>query len=344
MDEVIEEVVEQTVSGSSNNGVSEVAAVMETVTQEAVSQTKSFFHIDEIKSYFAGQGLVKIIVSLFMIVLFFTIFRLFKRLLNGKFKSKIQPQTSHILNKVLNYLFYIILGMYILSLFGVDFTAIWGAAGVAGLAIGFAAQTSVSNLISGLFVLGEKSMKVGDFVAVGEISGTVQSIGLLSIRVATLENQMVRIPNSTIISSNLINYNAYDIRRFYFEIPLDYSTDLDKALESFKKVPGLCKNVLSNPEPLIFYDGFGDGIILKVAVWFKSTDLITVKNQMYSTIVKVCNEDGIIIPFNHYEIRLFDDNQNYSWGTIANNAAVRKASVSSKKSGTSKKGLVEKKV
>lgn len=332
MDEVIEDVVEKSVETISSNGVNEVTTVMESVTQEAVSQTKSFFHIDEIKNYFEGQGLVKIIVSLFMIVLFFAIFRLLKSLLNGKLKSKLQPQTNHALNKALNYLFYILIGMYILSLFGVDLTAIWGAAGVAGLAIGFAAQTSVSNLISGLFVLGEKSMKVGDFVSVGEISGTVQSIGLLSIRVATLENQMVRIPNSTIISSNLINYSSYNTRRLYFEIPLDYSTDLEKALESFKKVPDLCENVLKNPEPLIFLDGFGDGIILKLAVWFKSTDLITVKNQVYTAIVKVCNEDNMIIPFNHYEVRLFDDDGNYSWGTLANNTAVRKTSKTNIKS------------
>lgn len=340
MDEVIEDVVEKSVETISSNGVNEVTTVMESVTQEAVSQTKSFFHIDEIKNYFESQGVIKIIVSLLMVVIFITIFSLFKKLLNGKLKSKFQVQTVQHLNKILNYVFYILLGMYILSLFGVDFTAIWGAAGVAGLAIGFAAQTSVSNLISGLFVFGEKSVKPGDYISVGDVSGTVDTIGLLSIKVSTLENQVVRIPNSTVISSNLMNYNAHKIRRFYFEIPLDYSTDLEKALKAFQKIPSRCENVLQDPEPLVFYDGFGDGIIIKLAVWFKSTDLIAVKNQVYINVVKVCNEEDIIIPFNHYEVRMFDDEKNISWGTLANDKAVKaygKKTVSEKKTVDSKK-------
>ena len=135
-------------------------------------------------------------------------------------------------------MFYVIIVMYILSLFGINLKAIWGAAGVAGLAIGFAAQTSVSNLISGVFVLSEKAMKIGDFIQVGDVFGTVDSVGLLSVRVHTLDNQMVRIPNSSVINSNLVNFNHYDIRRFVFDMPISYDSNMEKALEVANSIPG----------------------------------------------------------------------------------------------------------
>lgn len=275
--------------------------------EEFVEQTKNFWRIDEISKYFTWGNLFKIIISIISIIIFYFVYRLIKRLVSKTANAKLGKHSSLILTKAVSYVFYVLICMYVLSLFGVNLKAIWGAAGVAGLAIGFAAQTSVSNLISGLFVLGERTMKIGDFIQVGDVSGTIDIIGLLSVKIHTLDNQLIRIPNSSIISSNLVNFSHYSTRRFVFEIPVSYNSDMDKALQAISKVPSQCSCILEEPAPSVYYDGFNSGLTIKLAVWFNSSDLITVKNQVYTNIINVCREDKIEIPYEHFDITIVEN-------------------------------------
>ena len=274
--------------------------IIDTVTET----TKSLLHLDDLKKILTVENLIKAGTGILGLIIFYIIYRIIKSTVKKRARAKMQAHSAMLLNKLISYIFYILISMYILDLIGDDLTAIWGAAGVAGLAIGFAAQTSVSNLISGIFVLSEKAMKVGDFISVGGESGIVDSIGLLSIKIHTLDNQMIRIPNSTIINSNLMNYNHFPLRRFVFEIPIGYETDLKKALETIQKVPSMCPTVLQDPAPAVFYDGFKEAVVLKLAVWFKSSDLAQTKNDVYINVINLCKEAGVEIPYTYYNIRM----------------------------------------
>ena len=285
-------------------------AVVETIGEigtEVTEQTKSFFHIDELKEYIKGPNLFKVAIILVTLIIFYTLYRILKNILKKRIAVKMEPHNAQMLSKAISYVFYILMGMYILSLFGIDLKAIWGAAGVAGLAIGFAAQTSVGNIISGLFVVSEKTLKIGDYIEVGGVAGTVDTIGLLSIKIHTADNQMIRIPNSSIINNNLINYSRFPKRRFVFEIPIGYDMDLKYVYNVVSKIPAKCKSVIKDPAPLLFYDGFGDAIKLKLAVWFNNGDLFAVKTEVYTEIVKTCREENVTIPFTHYDITILND-------------------------------------
>ena len=285
-------------------------AVVETIGEigtEVTEQTKSLFHIDELKDYITWNNLFKVAISIVAILVFYTLYRIIKRIIKKRVAVKMEPHNAQMLSKAISYVFYILMGMYILSLFGIDLKAIWGAAGVAGLAIGFAAQTSVSNIISGLFVVSEKTLKIGDYIEVGGVAGTVDTIGLLSIKIHTADNQMIRIPNSSIINNNLINYSRFPKRRFVFEIPIGYDMDLKYVYNVVSKIPAKCKSVIKDPAPLLFYDGFGDAIKLKLAVWFNNGDLFAVKTEVYTEIVKTCREEKVTIPFTHYDITILND-------------------------------------
>lgn len=285
-------------------------AVVETIGEigtEVTEQTKSLFHIDELKDYITWNNLFKVAISIVALLVFYTFYRIIKRIIKKRVAVKMEPHNAQMLSKAISYVFYILMGMYILSLFGIDLKAIWGAAGVAGLAIGFAAQTSVSNIISGLFVVSEKTLKIGDYIEVGGVAGTVDTIGLLSIKIHTADNQMIRIPNSTIINNNLINYSRFPKRRFVFEIPIGYDMDLKYVYNVVSKIPAKCKSVIKDPAPLLFYDGFGDAIKLKLAVWFNNGDLFAVKTEVYTEIVKTCREENVTIPFTHYDITILND-------------------------------------
>lgn len=286
-----------------------VADAAENAVSTVAETTMSIFHVEEIRKLLTFQNMLKAAIGIVTVIVFYIIYRIVRRTVSRRAAVKMQPHNAMIVNKTVSYVFYVLIAMYILSLFGVDLSAIWGAAGVAGLAIGFAAQTSVSNLISGVFVLSDKTLKVGDYISVGGESGIVDTIGLLSIKIHTLDNQLIRIPNSTIINSNLMNYSQYPLRRFVFDIPVSYEADMEKELETIRKVPDRCPSVLKDPEPAIFYDGFGDVISLKMAVWFNRSDLAKVKNEVYTEIVKVCREDGLEIPYTRYDIHLVNEDK-----------------------------------
>ncbi|MEE0886417.1 MAG: mechanosensitive ion channel family protein [Treponema sp.] len=283
--------------------VTEAAVV---AVNETVGQFSSQF-VDFVKTLLTWKNAFRLIGALFVIFLMWLAFKLIKHFVKKVSAGKIQQQYVLVITKTISYVFYALVVMYVLSLFGVKLGAIWGAAGIAGVAVGFAAQTSVSNLISGLFVLGEKAMKVGDFIEVGGVSGTVDSVGLLSVKVHTLNNQMVRIPNSSIINSNFQNNSFFEVRRFSFELSVDYATDMNVALQALSSVPELCPSVLKEPAPAVWYNGFGEsGINIVLAVWFNSSDLVKMKNEVYIAIKKVFDEKGINIPFNRLDVSMVE--------------------------------------
>ena len=268
-----------------------------------LSKTDSF--INWVKSFVTWENLFKLIGTLLIIFIIWVIFRVISRAIRKVPETKLPAQRAAIIVKFIRYIFYVVVVLYILGLFGINLKAIWGAAGIAGVAIGFAAQTSVSNLISGLFVLTEGSIHVGDTIIVGDVTGIVDEVKLLSVRVHTYDNQMVRIPNSTIINSNLTNNSYHNKRRLTLKVGVDYSTDMRTALETLKKAPVLCPTVLSDPAPAVWFDGFADSSInLVIAVWFKPVDFLQTKNDLYIAIKQVLDEAGISIPFNQLDVQI----------------------------------------
>lgn len=251
------------------------------------------------------ENIFKVLGAIIMLILIWVIFKVIKKLIKKATKDKVSNHASMLISRAISYIYYIVVLAYILGLFGISLTALWGAAGIAGVAIGFAAQTSVSNLISGIFVLSEKAMKIGDFISVGGVSGTVDSIGLLSVKIHNLDNQMIRIPNSTIINSNFQNNSTFEVRRMSFCVSVAYGTDLKKALEELKKVPAKCSTLVQDPAPAVWYDNLGEsGINMILAVSFKSSTLIDTKNEVFMNIVETLNSASIEIPYNKIDVNV----------------------------------------
>lgn len=299
-----EEAVESTAQFfTASNSSENIADAAASAGKEFVEQTSTF--LNWIKSYVTWNNLFKILGVLLICFAIWGIYKLIVHFVKKVPTEKVSKQTSQVITRILKYLCYVAIVMYILGQFGVKLSAIWGAAGIAGVAIGFAAQTSVSNIISGIFVLTEKAIKVGDVIVIDGVTGVVDAVNLLSVRVHTLDNQMVRIPNSTVINTNLTNNSYHSKRRITINVSVAYNTDLTKALETLLTAPSLCAHVLQDPAPAAWYDGFGDsGINLTLAIWFNSTDLITAKNEAYIAIKKVFDEAGIEIPFNQLDVFL----------------------------------------
>lgn len=285
---------------------------LEEVAEAAANVGSSFFTtttnmLNWGKSLLTWENLFKLIGAIIIFAIIFVIYKLLLRAIKKIPAEKTTPQRTAILKRTVKYLFYTVTVIYVLSLFGIKLSAIWGAAGIAGVAIGFAAQTSVSNLISGLFVITEGALKIGDTIIVDGVTGVVDAINLISVRIHTYDNQMVRIPNSTIINTNLTNNSYHKIRRLTLQVSVSYDTDMEQALQALSKAPALCPTVISDPAPAVWFDGFGSsGLTMTVAVWFESSDFLQTKNDLHIAIKKVLDQAQITIPFNKVEVKILE--------------------------------------
>ena len=143
--------------------------------------------------------------------------------------KRMEARTGGLVVKVAQYLGFAFILINTLEAAKVNLSALLGAAGIAGIAIGFAAQTSVSNFISGFFIVSEKTFAQGDVIKVGDTSGIVFSIDAMSVKLRTFDNQLIRIPNETLIKSNVANITRFPVRRLNIDILVTYETDIERA-------------------------------------------------------------------------------------------------------------------
>lgn len=199
--------------------------------------------------------------------------------------------------------FYGILGLFIasaLSDLGMDLSILLGAAGILTVAIGFASQTSASNIISGLFLLGEKPFGVGDIVKVGTTTGEVIAIDLLSVKLRTFDNLFVRIPNETMIKAEITNLQRFPIRRFDLQVGVAYKEDLDRVREVLEAVAAEHPLSLDEPAPMILFRGFGESSVnFQFSVWALSDNFLEIRTQIPLAVKAAFDEHNIEIPFPH---------------------------------------------
>lgn len=270
--------------------------------------------IENFTGFFTGEkneilsekiwSIVQFIAILFIIALFF---RIVNSIIKKITVKKCSLQIQHVINKIIRYAGFTVMVLTAFHRLGIDISAILGAAGIAGVAIGFAAQTSVSNIISGLFVITERAFKINDIIEVSGTMGTVQSINLLSVILKTFDNQYVRIPNETIIKANLINYSQFPYRRVKTDLSVAYGTDLRKAEQILLAVARNNAFVLDDPAPSILWTSFSDsGINLTLMAWTKIEDFGNLRNSLFIEIDERLKQENITVPFRQLDIHIKD--------------------------------------
>ena len=150
-----------------------------------------------------------------------------------------------------------LIGVNILHEFGFNVTALLGAAGVIGIAVGFASQTSISNIISGFFLLIERPFTVGDLIKSGDTTGIAESIDLLAVRVRTQDNKLVRIPNEMVLKHSLVNLTHYSVKRIDLVVSVPYVKKTDEIMARIISVIAQDKTFLKHPAPVIFMNRVG---------------------------------------------------------------------------------------
>jgi small-conductance mechanosensitive channel len=197
--------------------------------------------------------------------------------------------------------YYFALGLVVIGVLhtlGVEPTVLLGAAGVLTVAFGFAAQTSASNIISGLFLMGEKPFEVGDFIKVGETTGQVLSIDMLSVKMRTYDNLFVRVPNESLLKSEITNFTRHPIRRLDIQIGVSLRADTNQVRRVLRQVAENENLVLNEPKPLFLFLGFGENAInLQFSVWVTRENFWEVMAPFKRKVRAALKEGGIEIPY-----------------------------------------------
>ncbi len=200
------------------------------------------------------------------------------------------------------YFIFILFLMASLKEAGFKLSVFLGAAGILTVALGFASQTSASNLISGLFLIGEGSFEVGDTIQITlirghVIEGEVLSIDLLSVKLITLDNIYVRVPNEQLIRAPVLNLSKFPIRRVPIVLSIDFKEDIIKVRQVLLNVAAQYTLVLDEPKPRVTVTAFRESSIeLLFAVWTKQKLFIQVNDEMQERIRNGFLENNIEIP------------------------------------------------
>jgi len=253
-------------------------------------------------------GLILTLIGSFIALLIIS--EWIRRLLVNKIlpRYKIETGTRQSIGTIVKYIL-ILAGLFsILQTNGVDLSAFGILAGALGVGIGFGLQNITNNFISGLIILFEQPIKVGDRIEVGDVSGDVIKISARSTMIVTNDNISIIVPNSQFIDSQVINWSHNDRNiRFNFPVGVAYKEDPEKIkkilIETAKANPG----VLNTPEPDVLFDSYGDNSInFILRVW--SSEYINrpkvLKSQLYYVIFRRFNEEGVEIPFPQRDLHL----------------------------------------
>jgi len=223
-------------------------------------------------------------------------------------KANVDKGARNSIGLIARVLFMFIGSIVIIQTAGIDMSSLSLLAGALGVGIGFGLQNITDNFISGIIILFEKPIKVGDRIVVGNTEGDVINISVRATTILTNENVSIIVPNSEFISSRVINWSHND-RNIRFDLPVgvSYSEDPVKVKEVLLKVASENKNVLKRPEPIVFFDEFADSSLnFTLGVWTSTyTDKPRrLKSELYFKIFDSFKKEGIEIPFPQRDLHL----------------------------------------
>ena len=258
-------------------------------------------NLTDIYSYIfqGGDIFIKIITVVILFMIAFSISKIITIYLRRYFKDKIDPSRLDIFLKLMYYsIITITIGIFILPILGIQPSSLLVAGGIVGIVVGFASQSIVGNLISGIFLIIERPIRIGNQVNIDNNVGYVEDISLISTIIRTFDGLYIRIPNEKVFTNNITNYVANIARRFEYIVGIRYSDDATKAIEIIKELIEQEPLALKHPESLVFVDNLGDNAVnLSVKIWAPATEWYSLRTSFLWKIKTTLEDNGIEIAF-----------------------------------------------
>jgi len=239
-----------------------------------------------------------LITALLIFLVALVVSKLLTVQLRRTLKEKMSKEHLEMMAKLVSYGILVVAVLWILPTLGIEPSGLMVAGGIVALALGFASQSIIGNLISGLFLMGERPVKIGDQVEIAGNRGFVEDIHIISTSIRTLDGLYIRIPNETVFTSSIMNYSSNKVRRVDLVIGIRYSDDAEKAIQAIREVIEAHPLIMVNPETHVFVDELGDNSVdLVVRTWTPTPEWYTVKRDLLWKIKVAIEAVGVQIPF-----------------------------------------------
>jgi small-conductance mechanosensitive channel len=249
------------------------------------------------------------VVAFVLIVLFtFLLTGIIRFVVDDEFisRSKLPKGVLHAISVSIRYIIVFIGIMFALSMAGIDLGKFSLLAGALGVGIGFGLQNIVNNFISGLILIYERPLQVGDTIEIESLMGRVTTIGPRSSHVVTYDGAEVVVPNGNLISNQLINWTLSDNkRRLEVKIGAAYESDPNIVIKILQEVADENQNIFKEPEPLALFDGFGESSLnFRLLFWIPFELGLQAKSDVSVAIYNKFKENNIEIPFPQMDLHV----------------------------------------
>jgi potassium efflux system protein len=224
---------------------------------------------------------------------------------------KLEPSTRYAIITVLGYLIFAIGITIAFSVLGVEWAKLQWIVAALGVGIGFGLQEIIANFISGLIILFERPIRIGDYVTIGDQSGTVSRIKIRATTLTDLDNREILIPNKEIITGRVINWTLSNaMTRLKVHVGIAYGSDTDRARNIMLDILKAHPKTLSQPCPQVFFLGFGDSSLdFELRAFIASfEDSFPVLDSLHNDINKALEKEGITIPFPQRDLHIKSEN------------------------------------
>jgi small-conductance mechanosensitive channel len=261
---------------------------------------------------FPSSGIT--VASLLALVLLIGLVILLERVVRRYFvtrllrRTHLEPAMQFALARVIGYAL-LGLGFYVsLQMVGVNLNSLAFIAGAVGVGLGFGLQNIISNFISGLIILAERPIAIGDRVEIGGVAGQVREISLRSTTVITNDNMAIIVPNADFITQRVTNWSYEDPRvRFRISFGVAYGTDLTKLRKLMLEVADENPQALKDPKPELFFVGFGESSLnFELGVWSGEATISPRRflSDLFFAMEKKLRENAIEIPYPQQDLHV----------------------------------------
>ena len=219
-------------------------------------------------------------------------------------KTRLEKAAHSLIISLTRVVLYVLLCLIVASGLGIDVTGIVALASVLTLAVSLAVQDALTNVIGGFTLLSTHPFSSGDYVEVAGQAGTVQEIGMIYTRLTTPDNKLISIPNSAVVSAQIVNYSVTGTRRVEVNVSASYTVPTQKVLDALV-LAGTMDNVLLDPAPAAVVTEYGDSAIrYSLRVWTRTDDYWDVYFALNQKVKNVFDEQGIAMTYPHLNVHL----------------------------------------
>ena len=210
-----------------------------------------------------------------------------------------------LVSKIISFIIWVITVVVILGFFGVDLTPVLAGLGITGVVLGFALQESIASLFSGIMIAINNPFRVGDWVDIGDVSGTVTSMDIMCVTLTSGDNKKITMNNKNVWGSTIVNYSYIDKRRLDMTVSVDYSTDTDKAKNIIRALIMSYPEILPDPAPVVEINNYGaSSIDIIVRPYVLPSDYWNVYWRFNAEVLKTLRANGMDMPFNQLVVHL----------------------------------------